>query len=225
MAEETNFIYDLGTNFLLLSSMFFTYIGAIVLVYGNIVSLVIEYFHKKWFKNQDWLYIVILSLFGLANGILFQDLIFAIYGLVAALLYALIDKWVEKRMENQKSIKIIWLIPFILAFIGWLYFYISSPPVPPFTKEEAVEFATNDNETVIKSFPKEVGKWEGTIQGYNVVRETSVKELEPEVYLVTFTEHWSKEAASDSWSLSYKVDRGSLSAYDEKGKEPPYYND
>ena len=45
--------------------------------------------------------------------------------------------------------------------------------------------------TTIEKFPKKIGKWEGTIDGYQVKRETSVQEKEEEVYMVTFTENWS----------------------------------
>ena len=49
-----------------------------------------------------------------------------------------------------------------------------SPPIPPFTKEDAVKFATSGEGTMISDFPKEIGTWTGTIGDYEVKRKTSV---------------------------------------------------
>jgi hypothetical protein len=95
--------------------------------------------------------------------------------------------------------------------------------MPPFTKEDAVKFATSGKGTAIEHFPKEIGKWEGTIDGYQVIRETNDKEIGEEIYIVIFTENWSKGTGKGSWTLSYKVDRENLTANGEKGNMPPYY--
>jgi len=203
--------------------IFFIYGGIIILLYGNLVSIGTEYLQRKWFKEQDWLYVVILGIFGLANGLLFQEISFSIYGLLAALLYAIVDKCLFKRFKEDKSVKAFFLIPIALLLLCWGYIQLSSPPIPPFTKEDAVQFVTSGEGTAIEYFPNDIGKWEGTVDGYRVKRETNAKEIEKEVYLVTFTETWGKGTRDRSWVLSYKVNRGSSSAYGEKGIMPPYY--
>jgi hypothetical protein len=92
------------------------------------------------------------------------------------------------------------LIPTASLLISWGYFQFTSPPMPPFTKEDAVKFATSGKGTAIEHFPKEIGE---------------------EIYIVTFTENWSKGTGKGSWTLSYKVDRESLTANGEKGNMPP----
>src|SRR5690606_16348941 len=108
--------------------------GVIILIYGNLVSIGVEYLQTKWFKNLDWLYVMILGVFGLANGIFFQERTFAIFGMFAAILYALIDKWLVKRKTNSKSMKLFFLLPIASLLICWGYFQLTSPPTPPFTK-------------------------------------------------------------------------------------------
>ncbi|MBM7551407.1 hypothetical protein JOC33_000297 [Thalassobacillus pellis] len=95
--------------------------------------------------------------------------------------------------------------------------------MPPFTKEDAVDFVTNNKGFDIESFPEEIGKRTSIIEGYQVIRETSAEEINDEVYLVSFTEHWSKGSKKGSWTRSYKVGRGSLTAKGGMGELPPYY--
>lgn len=217
------FVYNQGNQFIGWFFIYFMYIGAIILIYGNLVSLVIEYLQGRWFQRYDWLYVLILGVCGLANGLFFQEGTLAIYGMLAAILYALVDKWLYKRKIKGKSIKGYFLIPIFPLLICWGYFQLISPPVPPFTKEEAVHFATSGEGTVIDYFPKEIGKWEGSIEGYQVIRETGAKEIGQETYLVSFTENWKKGNETGTWEISYRLERGSLTANGEKGNMPPYY--
>lgn len=219
-------IYNQGDHFIGWFLIFFMYIGAIILIYGNLVSVGMEYFQRKWFKQHDWLYVLILSLFGLANGLFFQERQFALAGMLAALLYAVIDKWFYKRVAESKSIKLFFLLPLASLLVVWAYFHVTSPPMPPFTKGDAIEFATSGDGTKIDHFPREVGQWEGRFNGYQVTRESNAKEIGKEIYLVTFTECWlwSQSAGEGIYTISYKVERGSLSAHSEKGKLPPYYS-
>jgi hypothetical protein len=87
------------------------YIGVIILIYGNLVSIVIEYLQRKWFQQYDWLYVLILGVFGLANGLFFQQGTLAFFGMLAAILYAIIDKWLYKRKPASKKIKMLFLNP------------------------------------------------------------------------------------------------------------------
>jgi hypothetical protein len=203
--------------------IFFMYIGAIILIYGNLVSVGVEYLQRKWFKNQDWLYVFILGVFGLSNGLFFQDVTFALFGMFAAILYAIIDKRLYKRKVENKGSKMFFLLPIASLILAWGYFQFMSPPMPPFTMEDAVEMATSGAGTALEDFPKEKGKLEIVIDGYQVTRETEIEEIKKEYYLVSFKEEWKKGTETGYWTLSYKVDRNSLTANRKTGQMPPYY--
>ncbi|WP_144550688.1 hypothetical protein [Bacillus sp. X1(2014)] len=214
-------VYNQGNQFIGWFLFFLIYIGVIVLIYGNLVSIGVAYIQRKWFRPQDWLYVFIVGAFGSVIGVVLEEKTFTYYGMLAAFLYAVIDKWLYKWASKNKRVKMLFLVPLAFLFMAWGYLQLISPP---FTKESAVEYATSDSEgTTIEKFPKKIGKWEGTIDGYQVKRETSVQEKEDEVYMVTFTENWSKGKVKGYWSLSYQVEPGSSSPSGEKGTMPPYY--
>ncbi|OCA92602.1 hypothetical protein [Pseudobacillus wudalianchiensis] len=222
--SDSEITYNLGNEFLGWSSVFIMYVGGIILIYGSIVSIGIEYLQRKWFKKHDWLYVLLHGIFGLANGLLFQYWILALHGMLAALLYACVDRWLYKRAsKNKKSIKMFFLAPLLIYGVCWGYFYLISPPLPPFTKEDAIQSATEGEGTITDGFPKKEGKWAGIINGYQVEKETSVKETKKERYLVTLKEKWSKGNKKGDWTFSYQVDRSTLSLYKEEGEMPPYY--
>ncbi|KIL77389.1 hypothetical protein [Bacillus badius] len=191
--------------------------------YGSAVSVGIEYIQRKWLKQNNWLYILLHGMFGLVNGVWFASWLMALHGMAAALLYAFMDRWLYKRMAEKKGIKGFVLVPLLLCVISWGVMFFTSPSSPPFTKEEAVKFAMSGNGTVTDAFPKKAGKWQGTVNGYEVQRETSVQKEGQEIYLVIFTEKWRKGQETGSWLLSYQVDKGSCTAYAEEGERPPYY--
>lgn len=224
MLNGFEFEYNQGNQFIGWFFVYFMYSGAVIVTYGNLVSIVMEAFQKKWFPHKDWLYVLILGVFGLANGFIFQSKGFALLGMVAAILYGIIDKWLAHRRAKSKGIKSFLLILFAALFLCWGVLQLTSPPVPPFTKEDAVRFATSGEGTVIDHFPSEIGNWEGTIDGYQVKRETSAAEIGEEIYSVTFTESWKKGSETGTWELSYKIERGSLTASGGRGETPPYYN-
>ncbi|RSL29049.1 hypothetical protein D7Z54_33350, partial [Salibacterium salarium] len=64
--------YNQGNQFIQRFYFYAIYIGAIILFYGNTVSIVVEKIQMKWFPQYNWLYVFILGVFGLANGLLFQ---------------------------------------------------------------------------------------------------------------------------------------------------------
>lgn len=173
--------YYQGNEFIGWFFIYFVYIGVIILIYGNLVSVGIEYVQRKWFKQHVWLYILLHTIFGLVNGVFFQERSLAFYGMLAALLYACIDRWLFKRELNSKIVKMVFVIPIISLFLCWGFLQLFSPSLPPFTKEDAVEFATDGEGTIEDSFPKKIGKWQGTIDGFQVERETDVIELEDEI--------------------------------------------
>lgn len=216
-------IYNQGNQFIGWFFIFFLYIGVIVLIYGNLVSVGVEYIQRKWFTLHDWLYVFIVGIFGSVIGVVLEEKTLGYAGMLAALLYAVLDKWLDKRGTTNKRVKMLFLVPLVFLVLAWGYLQLISPPMPPFTKEKAVAFATSGDGTTTDNFPKKTGKWEGTIDGYQVTRERSVRKIEKEVYLVTFTEHWKKGTVKGYWIFSYQVERGALSASGEKGKMPPYY--
>jgi hypothetical protein len=221
---SSEMVYNQGEQFIGWSFIYLMYIGVLVLIYGNLVSIGTEYLQRKWFPRHHWLYVLILGGFGSANGLFFQEAIFAYYGMLAAILYGIIDRWLFIRYSKDKSTKLLPLIPIALLLVFWGYFHITSPPMPPFTKENAVKFATSGEGTAIDNFPKEIGRWEGTIDGYKVIRETNAKQIGEEMYIVTFIEKWRTTFAEGSWTFSFEVKRGSSTAKGETGKMPPYYS-
>lgn len=218
----SEFEYNRGNQFIGWFFVYFMYIGLIVLIYGNVVSIAIEYLQRKAFQEHDWLYVLILGIFGLGNGVLFQSGTAALYGMIAAILYGMFDKWIYKRNKMGKKINLFLVIPIASLVVCWGYLEVTSPNMPPFTKEDAVSFATSDDGSIIDEFPKTVGQWEGEIGDYKVIRETSVEEIEKEIYLVTFTEHWEKGMETGTWNLSYEVDRHSVSLSNMEGDTPEY---
>ncbi|GAA0302128.1 hypothetical protein GGQ92_002296 [Gracilibacillus halotolerans] len=204
--EGFEFEYNPGNQFIGWFLVYAMYAGVIVLIYGNVVSIAVEYLQRKMFQQNDWLYVLILGFFGLGIGLIFQEITAAIYGMIAAIIYGFFDKWIYRRNKQGKKIKLFWLIPIASIVLSWGYLELTSPPMPPFTKEDALSRANSST----NGFPDTVGQLEGTIGDYQVIRETSVEEIEEEVYVVTFTEHRTKDMETDTAKLSYKVDRHSL---------------
>lgn len=211
-----------GTEFYGMTLVFFFYIGFFVLVYGNLVSFFIELFQRKWFERADWLYVVLLGGFGSAIGLLFPLKNFIFIGILVGILYSLIDKRLLKSWQREKGNKALFIAPFFAFLMLWIYFQVASASLPPYTAEEAVEFATSGEGTAIDRFPNEAGTWEGEIEGYRVERTTAVEQIDEGLYNVTFTEKWQNEHVTDSWMMSYHVDRESTMLHDEEGNMPPY---
>ncbi|MDM8102505.1 MULTISPECIES: hypothetical protein [Oceanobacillus] len=212
--------YHRGNQFMGWFTVYALYIGMIILIYGNAVAIAIEYLQSKWFRQHDWLYVLILGFFGLANGIIFQDGMAALYGMPAAIIYGMFDKWLDRRKRKKKSVNPFWIIPIACLGISWGYLEVTSPPMPPFTKEDAVDFATYGEGTLTDDFPDNIGQWEGTVEGYHITKETDAEEIGDETYIVTFTEHWKKGRESGTWTASYEVDRQSMTTVNIEGKRP-----
>jgi hypothetical protein len=203
---------DYGEAFLFAAMLYGTYGGVIILVYGTLVSALIEYVMNRWFKINIPLYILLHGVFGL---IMIEVPILAVLGVGSALLYACIDRWIHYRIKREKPIMMLMLTPITFFAMIWSVLSFISPDQPPFTAENAVDFVTSGKGTIIDKFPKE----EGVITVGNATRETSVDEIGDEVYIVTFTETWIDEDAGGPWSISYKVERGSSTLYDQSHNE------
>ena len=215
-------LYQLGSSFIGWLVLYSLYIGAIVLFYGNLVSIGVDYLQKKWFVFNSLLYILLHGFFGLAIGLVFQNLALALAGMIVGTFYALIDRWVYIRAEEQLSAKPFYLLPVLACGLLTGYFHNISEPMPPFTKEDAVDYATDGEGALTDDFPQNIGKWHGVVGGYHVERETSAYEIGKEKYIIMFTERWEKGKEKGSWNISYNVDRQSLTLQASEGENRPY---
>ncbi|MRG86143.1 hypothetical protein [Salinibacillus xinjiangensis] len=218
---ESTHTYNLGNALMSGSFFYMMYVGIIILIYGNMVSIVIEFFHRR-IPLPNWLFIFIHGVFGLVIWFLLKSWFIALFGFLTALFYGVVDRWVLRRLEKDKSIKMFFIIPILIYALSWASLQLLSPSLPPFTEEDAVEFATNSEGTIIDQFPDEIGASSTQIDGYQVVRQTSVEKIDDEEYIVTFTETWEKGSATGSRFWSYRIGRGVLTAHDSGGDEPPF---
>ncbi|OZU90552.1 hypothetical protein CIL03_05250 [Virgibacillus indicus] len=221
--KDTQFEYNLGNQLMGWSFFYSIYVGAIILIYGSTISIALEIIKRKWFKMNDLLYVLLHGIFGLANGLFFAEWGAALPGMAAALFFALIDRWIYRRTSKQKPLKLFVLTPIVVCLATWGLFQIISPPMPPFTKEDAVASTTDGEGDITDVFPEQAGKWQGEINGYQIVRETSAEEVGDEKYIVTFTESWESNKEEGSWFLFYEVDRQSMTLYQQGGQQPDYY--
>lgn len=96
-----------------------------------------------------------------------------------------------------------------------------APTLAPYTKEDAVRFATSVDGTAIDSFPNFIGKVEEIISGYRVTRQTSAIEVGKDKFEVTFHERWNDGQLGSSWMV-YTVERNRMTWKGSGGTEPPY---
>ncbi|MFZ3578760.1 hypothetical protein [Virgibacillus sp. DJP39] len=219
---ESQFQYNLGNQLMGWTFLYIVYVGVIVLIYGNAVSFIVKFAQKRWFKHNNWIYVSLHGLFGLANGLLFTFWYAALYGLLAALFYAFIDRWIYTRDLKEKRMRLFIIVPLVIYGILWGVLQIISPTMPPFSKQDAVEFATSGEGTIIEIFPEKIGETKQNIGNYTVTRETQVERVQDETYVVTFTERWSSQYRSGYWYTSYIVKRGQLTIDEQGGTNPPY---
>ncbi|PKG21735.1 hypothetical protein [Niallia nealsonii] len=214
--------YNQGNDFIGWFLVYFMYVFVIILLYGNLVSIAVEFLQRKYVPKQDWLYVIIVSFFGALFGILTINIFAAVTGFLAALVYAALDKMLFKDVFPF-NIGCFFLIPIVVVGLIWGYLQISSPKMPAFTEADAVAFLMNGAGTDISYFPKEIGKWEGSVNGYQVTRETNAQKIKKNTYLVTFTEKWKKENEKGQYIISNQVDREGVLEIQHRGDSPPYY--
>jgi hypothetical protein len=196
---------DYGMAFVLTTLGVGIYGGLIILVYGNAVSLLIEFVLNRWFKVNTVVFILLHGFFGL---VLIYEPILAVYGVTTALFYACMDRWIFYRTRNKKRIRMFLIVPIGIYTVIWAVLTIISPEPPPFTEEDAIAFVSGAN-TYDDQFPDQPGK----VTEGPVTRETHVKEIEDEIYLVTFKE--TRTNLEDGhWWVSYRVTRNSSSLED-----------
>lgn len=217
--------YHRGDSFIGWLFVCFMIGGPIILVYGNLVSLGLEYGLKKRFKGNRWLYLGLHAFFGAGLGIVFPGMFYFVAGAIAALVYVLVDQLLIYFQLRQKKVYLLAFIPIILSITIWGFLESFSPQEPPFTQEDAVKMAARNEGIILGTFPDKVGKVEGTVNDYRVTRESSASEKDKGRYLVVFTERWEKNGETGSRSISFLVDKNGMTDKGEEGEVPPYYFD
>lgn len=214
--------YHQGNQLLGWSIVYLVYMGAVVFTLGIIFSVVIELLQQR-LKFHSVIFVMLHGLAGTIGGLIYQAWGFAFLGIIVGLLCASIDRLIL--YLNKKSVyRYFIVVPIVLYVCVWGVLELQSPNLPPFTKEDAVEMATEPDGTIIEMFPKEVGVWNGKIDGYSVLRETRAEETSNEVFHITFTEKWEQNDESGEWSIRYEVDRSSMTAKKSTGERPPYWH-
>ncbi|MFE5318120.1 hypothetical protein ACFQ88_05355 [Paenibacillus sp. NPDC056579] len=199
-----------------------------IFLYGSLVSSLLEAAAAR-LKVKGPGEVLVSGLlhvaFGFCCGFVLQSSLFSIMGGVAAILFFCCDRIIVRAIPSLKikARLISFTVPVLLFVLIAGAIYATSPPKPPFTAKDAVQFATSGNGTTIDRFPKEEGQVKLKIGGYDVERETKVEETaRKETYNVVFTERWHKGEENGQYQMIYEVSRGSMGAKGGNGAEPPY---
>jgi len=127
---DEEIVYHLAEHFYVMTLFYFYYAGFIVLIYGNLVSVLTESILRKWAGRFTWLYIPILGFAGAAIGLLLPYYPFIIAGILTGICYGVLDKWIMYRWERDSGVLIIFIALLVLFFLLWGYFYVTSPILP-----------------------------------------------------------------------------------------------
>ncbi len=127
LVTDDNIENNLAADFLFWTVIYFLFMGIIVLIYGNIVSVIVESFQRKWFEEADWLYILILGVFGAAIGLILPHWEVIIQGFFVAMLYGLIDKFMLKRWQQNKGTAMLFIVPLAVFVVLSVYFHYTLP--------------------------------------------------------------------------------------------------
>jgi hypothetical protein len=217
-----------ASNYASWASVIALYAVPSIFLYGILVSSITEVAIRKLkvMGPGEWLISGLIHVvLGFLFGIVFQSSLFSIMGGTAAILFFGFDRLILCFLPLVKRGTRVLLItaPLVLfgIFVGTLH--VSSPPKPPFTAVDAVNFATSGSGTTIDRFPKQVGMQKLQVDGYDVERETAIEETDvKEQYLVHFIERWSKEGVNGEQRMLYEVSRGTMGGKGGSGTEPPY---
>ncbi|MDF2722736.1 MAG: hypothetical protein K0Q59_2411 [Paenibacillus sp.] len=198
-----------------------------IFLYGILVSSLLEAAVKLKVKGPGEVLVsgLLHVVFGLCFGFVLQSSLFSIMGGVAAILFFSFDRTIVRAILSFKikTRLISFTAPVLLFVLITGAIYATSPPKPPFTAKDAVQFATSGSGTTIDRFPKEEGQDKLQIGGYEVERETKVEETaRKETYNVVFTERWRKGEENGQYQMIYEVSRGSMGARGGNGANPPY---
>lgn len=204
------------------------YVVPVIFLYGILVSSLLETATKKIMVKVPGVMFVSSLLhvvFGLCIGFVFQISQIIIMGGVAAFLFFCFDLIIVRYTPSLKlkTRVIFFAAPILLLVLIEGTLYAITPPKPPFTANDAVQFATSGNGTSIDRFPKEEGQVKLQIVGYDVERETKVEEMSRKaVYIVVFTERWRKGTENGQYQMVYEVRREGMELKRSTGLQPPY---
>lgn len=223
MALGSSSMGNPGLDYLFLSAIFIFHAGAIILIFGNMVSVLLERVFDHCFRSSKMAsvcYILLHGILGSIIGLVGSNYTLALLGFVAALLYGLIDFWINLRQNQERSLKPIASL-FILFFIPAIVLGFFSDTIDPFTEDEALEYVIDSPE--YENFPSK-GKLELTIHGFQVVRETIINKNDDGTYYITLKETGTRGEEKANWQVTYLVERGV--SWLEKGNPDirPYYS-
>ncbi|MBE1442403.1 hypothetical protein [Paenibacillus sp. OAS669] len=220
--------WNAAQNYLSWAAIIGMYAVPSIFLYGILISSLLELGAAKLKVSGpvEWITSGLLhAVFGLLFGFVLQSSMFSIMGGASAILFFLIDRIILAFLPYlRRTFRVVLLsVPLLLFGISAGAIYAFSPPKPPFTSMNAVQFATSGTGTVIDLFPKQAGMVKLQIEGYDVERETAVEETgEKEKYLVHFIERWSKGEEKGEHRMIYEVTRGAMGGKGGGGDEPPY---
>jgi hypothetical protein len=216
--------YKLAQGFILWVLVYALYAGAVILIYANLVSLLIELLRNK-FNLNSFTYIILHGLVGaLTGGVVSKSALVALCIAGIAILYAFIDYWQMTQRDESRSIKYILLVSILPILCSAIYFASISEPLPPFTEKDAIASAIDDH-SITSKFPHKIGTVDSQEKGYHITRETRAKKIKRNTYSVKFIEKWHKDGEKGEHRISYEITRNSLTLYSISGEEPPYYNE
>ncbi|YCA45488.1 hypothetical protein M1E11_10005 [Bacillus sp. JZ8] len=215
--------YELVQGFILGLFLYGFYVGAVILIYANLISFLIELLRNK-FNLNSFTYILLHGLVGaLTGGVVSKSAFVALCIAGIAILYALIDYWQMTQGDESRSIKYILLISLLPIVCSSIYFATISEPLAPFTAKDAIASAIDDH-SITSNFPHKSGKVDSEEKGYYITRATRAKKIIRNTYSVRFIEKWSKDGEKGEYRISYEITRNSLTLHSISGEEPPYYN-
>ncbi|MDR7073312.1 hypothetical protein [Fictibacillus barbaricus] len=99
---------NLGFSFIFWSFFYFMYTCIIILVYGNLISSLIEFFFNKWGREDKFtrsFYILLHGVFGIIVApLLSAHWSLAIFGGTAAIIYGFLDVWMLSRFKRGQGL-------------------------------------------------------------------------------------------------------------------------
>ncbi len=105
-------------------------VGGIILIYGNLISIGIEYVVNRWMKGNAIAFILMHGVFGGIPVVWAQQWTLTLYASGAALLYAFVDRWIFNRSNKNKHTWPVHTVAPVLFLILFAIFMVKSHPVP-----------------------------------------------------------------------------------------------
>jgi hypothetical protein len=227
-AEPVPYLFDNAWGILFIILL---YVVPVMFIYGIAVSSFIEFLLGRWSMPTRVSIVAALiahMLFGSILGVVVRTMEAGLLGAICAGTFYIFDRLIFYFWSKKPNLSMsVGAFPIIMIVGALLYFYIITPPPPPFTAEEAVYFATSGKGTIIDNYPKQAGTLSLVTNGYEIERETAVKEIKKDEYEVSFIERWTKDGKTGQRASNYRVNRESsggisMEANGGGGDEPPF---